>query len=278
MPGRLCWQPEAPTGTVRLLPLTRLRGFGMSAGVVESYRRHMTIIRQLHHSNCRHHPSLQNRCTWHADKFNWDLAKPCDVDGAVDCRLDVETSMAYQSHVADAMCQLLAGFAMIEKMASTLHAHRQLVTPLDAASKNISLVLENLNECSCALLFWPTGRARTPIGLRKIFRRFMSRNDEKEVPRLKDSRALPISTTTGIATPDSNGTEMDVALAAATLQLVAAYSALEALPGTPFRLAAPRSFGIASCALFTALVNLDECSLGLRAYGVEVRQSRSDIQ
>jgi hypothetical protein len=179
--------------------------------------------------------------------------------------MDVDTSMAYESHVADSMCQLLIGFVMIEKLAPTLHAHRQLVTSLGAASKNISRALENLNECSLALLFWPKGRARTPIGLHKIFRRFASRNDEKEEARLRDSRALPVSTTTGIAKPDSNGTERDVALAAATLQLVAAYSALEALSGTPFRLAAPHSFGIASYAVFTALVNLDECSLGLES-------------
>jgi hypothetical protein len=181
--------------------------------------------------------------------------------------------MACESLVADAVCHLLTGFFMIEKL--SVQPHRDGTDFLDWASENICVVLESLDECSNA--FWSSQKRRGPMLSRSndVPRARKGRRREREDPPESDVGAREPLRPPGAAsgqTPTtqgpSNNSGEDKALSSSLLQLVGAYRAMDALSVTPFRCSAPFAFELACHCLCTAIVALEECSLEVEGCGL----------
>lgn len=186
-------------------------------------------------------------------------------DGGRAAHFEMEThmTMAYESLVADAMCHLLTGFVMVGNLAPTLHGDRRSACSFDLASENIGIVLEKLNECSHAFWLLPQSRKSTLSRLREFCGAFKYQQRQREAPQVMEiSSDHRLTYETRAASAGPNVREIDEALASAILQLVSAYRAIDALSVTPFPRGAPHSFELACCCLCTALVHLENCSLG----------------
>lgn len=190
-----------------------------------------------------------------------------DGNGAAHSAVSLYTPMACESLVADAMRHLLAAFVMIQNPSRSSRTYDGSANALDLANENICTVLERLNECSYAFWMLQKGRNLVLVGLSRVleycdvFKRKYRAREDPHVRALGSKREFVLEEVSLTAT-EVNAGETETTLAVATLQLVAAYRAMDALSASPFPAGAPYSFGLACYCLCSALVSLDECSRG----------------
>jgi hypothetical protein len=185
-------------------------------------------------------------------------------------------SMASDSYVADAVCHLLSGFLIVQNLGGApSRTLRPSATPLEVVSQNICTALEALNECS--LEFWLLPQVRNSTSARaQRFRNRLNFRRDAPVDHAVDRRPREQTASESVTQAPAGGrefthqtvcgsiieSEWEKPLAAAILQLVGAYRAMEILSESAFPAGAPRSFALACHCLCTALATLDTCLAG----------------
>jgi hypothetical protein len=217
------------------------------------------------------------------------LGTDAEEDTAADYAIGLDAPVACESFVADAMCELLSAFLIVEDLCTTPQSIFRSEAVLDLASDNIRTALKCLNDCSVA--FWRLLKLQVPgvIGLSQLCssnkrRRGLPEGDcgcsepssrslqvkPREQPRSglvtwAPVRALNASikseccSTVQASLASLTEVESEQRLAAAILHLVDAHRAMEALSVSDLPSGAPESFESAYCCLCTALVTLDAC-------------------
>jgi hypothetical protein len=178
--------------------------------------------------------------------------------------VSVDTPMACESLVAEAMRHLLAAFVMIKNPGRTSCRYGGSANALDQATEKICTVLERLNECSHA--FWLVQKDGKPVQgrLRKYgdaFKRTRCARQDAPVREINSNRQFIFEGLSLTAT-EVNAWDTETTFALAILQLIGAYRAIDALSTTSFPTGAPYSFEIACNCLCAALVGLEEYSTG----------------
>jgi len=177
----------------------------------------------------------------------------------------VGVPMLCESLAADAVCHLLTGFFMIEKLSGEPHADRRASHSFERASENVCTVLESLDECSNA--FWLSQKDESPevLRVRDIPRAFKGRRRGREArPKSEIGAGRPVAQLGAPNAParsvsgGSGASEDEKALSSALLQLVGAYRAMDALSSTPFRTSSPFAFELGCHCLCAAIVALEE--------------------
>jgi hypothetical protein len=179
---------------------------------------------------------------------------------------DIDTPMACESYVADAVSHLLSGFLIVEDLAAAIRPVGGSQTPLDRSSKDIATVLVELNDCSVG--FWLM-MPRAPVSRVARLRGFCAPSKcRRSTPEGGKSDAaaagaLEVKQPQGVefrAGPLARKRpEWANSLALATLHLVGAHRAMERLSESSFPMGAPGSFELACHCLCAALATLDAC-------------------
>jgi hypothetical protein len=178
---------------------------------------------------------------------------------------EMDTPMACESYVADAVSHLLSGFLIVEDLAVASRPVGGSQTPLDRSSKDIATVLVELNDCSVG--FWLMPRA--PISRVARLRRLCAPSKRRRsTPDGGTSTAVAYGALEVKQSQDVEfhagslalkRPEWAISMALATLHLVGAHRAMERLSKSSFPMGAPESFELACHCLCAALVTLDAC-------------------
>lgn len=174
------------------------------------------------------------------------------------------TPMACEAVLADALCRLFAGFVMTENLRRTSPTYGGSTNALDGVSKNICVVINRLNDCSHA--FWLLKKRRDPtlVRLRESSSAFRRRYRDGKEPYAAEINLERQFAPDGARVTDTeeSASATDTTLALATLQLIVAYRAIDALSESPFPGGAPYSFELACHCLCAAILSLDEYATG----------------
>lgn len=178
---------------------------------------------------------------------------------------DMDTPMACESFVADAVSHLLSGFLIVEELAAATRPVSGSQAPLDHSSKDIATVLVELNDCSVGFWLMPRAPVSRVVRLRGFCapsqRRRRAPEEGKPVAAADDAleEKQPRDVEFHAGSLARKRPEWANSLALATLHLVGAHRAMERLSQSSFPMGAPESFELACHCLCAALVTLEAC-------------------
>jgi hypothetical protein len=187
------------------------------------------------------------------------------VGTTTNAAFDIDTPMACESYVADAVSHLFSGFLIVEDLAAATRPVGGSQTPLDRSSKDIATVLVELNDCSVGFWLMPRGTVSRVARLRGFCAPSKRRRStpEEGKPDAAAAGALEVKQPQGVefhaGRLAKKRPEWANSLALATLHLVGAHRAMEQLSESSFPMGAPGSFELACHCLCAALATLDAC-------------------